>query len=164
MEEGQSMRKRSKYRPRPVIIDTVSYVISGMKQMKDCGSILTTLQLKNHLALEALRTGKAVLQDIEILMTALNMCEALSKIKIGEDYEDEIRVGQQALFDCAKRGAKNHHFVVKGVELTAINFAMELHDAQLEASTVKDIELATQIVNNAITNKTARPVIERENV
>ena len=50
---------------------------------------------------------------------------------------------------------------MKGTELKAINYVMEIHDAQLEASTVKDIELATQYVHNCLMSKKARPVIER---
>jgi len=158
------MRKRSKYRPKPVILDTINYVISGMKPMTDLKSILTTLQLKNHLALEALRTGKAVKDDIDTLISVLNMCEALSKLKIGETYADEIKLAQDAIYECARRGAHNYHFIAKGPELKAINFAMELHDAQLEASTVKDVELASDIVMKAIINRTARPIVEREKV
>jgi len=156
------MRKRSKYKPKPVILDTMSYVMSGMKQMTNLKDQLIALQLKNHLALEALRTGQATKDDIDTLINAFNITEALAKQKIGDDYKTEIKEAQDALFACAKRGVTNNYrFVMKGTELKAINYVMEIHDAQLEGSTVKDIELATQYVHNCLMSKKARPVIER---
>ena len=38
--------------------------------------------------------------------------------------------------------------------------SMEIHDAQLEVSTVKDIEKATDLVTETIRNKRARPIVE----
>jgi hypothetical protein len=155
------MRKRSKYKPKPVILDTMSYVMSGMKQMTNLKDQLIALQLKNHLALEALRLGQATKEDIDTLINAFNITEALAKQKIGDDYKTEIKEAQDALFACAKRGVENNYrFVMKGTELKAINYVMEIHDAQLEASTVKDIELATNYVYKCLQSKKARPVIE----
>ena len=140
----------------------MTYVMSGMKQMTNLKDQLIALQLKNHLALEALRTGQATKEDIDTLINAFNITEALAKQKIGDDYKVEIKEAQDALFECAKRGVTNNYrFVIKGIELKAINYLMEIHDAQLEVSTVKDIELATNYVNNCLTSKKARPVIER---
>lgn len=157
------MRKRSKYRPRPVILDTMAYVMSGMQSMSSMKDQLVSLQLKNHLALEALRLGTAVKDDIDTLINAFNITEALAKADIGAEYAKEIKEAQDALFDCAKRGVDmNYRFIVKGPELKAINFVMQLHDFQLEASTVKDIELATDYVTKTIINKRARAIIEKE--
>ena len=156
------MRKRSKYKPKPVILDTMSYVISGLKQMNNLKDQLIALQLKNHLALEALRLGQATKDDIDTLINAFNITEALAKQKIGDDYKAEIKEAQDALFACAKRGVENNYrFVMKGTELKAINYVMEIHDAQLEASTVKDIELATNYVYNCLQSKKARPIVEK---
>jgi hypothetical protein len=49
-----------------------------------------------------------------------------------------------------------------GLEIKAINFVMELHDKQLQLATVKDIEIATDYVNNCLRNKLARPVLEKQ--
>jgi hypothetical protein len=118
--------------------------------------------LKNHFALDDLRMGKATRDDIDTLIAAFNITEALAKQKIGDEYEQEIKQAQDALYECAKRGVEmNYRFIVKGPELKAINFVMQLHDEQLKAATVKDIEIATNYVTQCITQKRARPILER---
>ena len=52
------MRKRSKYRPKGVRIDTMAYVMSGIKKFDDV-SISIDLRIKNHTALDLLCTGKS---------------------------------------------------------------------------------------------------------
>lgn len=47
------MKKRSKYRPRPVMLDTVSYVITGLKPVSAADKEMTMLGVKNHGAIEA---------------------------------------------------------------------------------------------------------------
>lgn len=154
-------RKKSKYRPKGVILDPMVYVMSGMIPMVNLKDALVALQLKNHLALEALRTGKAEKEDIDTLISVFNITEALAKQRIGHEYQKEIREAQDALLNCAKRGVeRGYHFVMTGLEIKAINFVMQLHDEQLQLSTVKDIEIATDYVNNCLRNKLARPVLE----
>ena len=157
------MKKRSKYRPKGVILDTLTYVKSGLVPMVNLKDQLIALQLKNHLALEALRTGKAIKEDIDTIINAFNISEALAKQDIGQDYKAEIKEAQDALYECAKRGVeRNYSFVMKGTEIKAINFVMQLHDEQLQIATVKDLELATNYVRKCIVNKLARPILEKQ--
>jgi hypothetical protein len=122
---------------------------------------LIALQLKNHLALEALRVGQAEKADIDTIISAFNITEALARKGLGVDYQKEIKEAQDALLTCAKRGVEmGYRFVVKGLELKAINFVMELHDEQLQIATVKDIEKAVDLVNEFIRTKKARPIVE----
>ncbi|WP_442776895.1 hypothetical protein [Sphaerotilus montanus] len=51
------MRKRSKYRPKGVRLDAVSWVINGMKPVTVATDEILTLRIKNHMALDVLRTG-----------------------------------------------------------------------------------------------------------
>ena len=154
------MRKRSKYKPKPIITNNIEYVVSRMKKLAKLKDVMVSLQLKNHFSLEALRVGDATKEDIDIIISALNITEALSKFGIGSDYKDEIKQAQDALYECAKRGANTYRFIVKGPELKAINYGMQIHDMQLEASTVKDIEMATDLVNATIRQKKARAIVE----
>jgi len=156
------MKKKSKYRPKGVILDTLTYVKSGLMPMANLKDQLIALQLKNHLALEALRTGKAIKEDIDTIINAFNISEALAKQDIGQDYKTEIKEAQDALYECAKRGVeRNYSFVMKGTEIKAINFVMQLHDEQLQIAKVKDLELATNYVRKCIVNKLARPIVEK---
>ena len=153
------MRKRSKYRPRGVIVDTMLYVSSGMKKV---GSISagTTLKIKNHAALESVRRGEGTRDDIDVLISAFNITEALAIQSIGEDWKDEIRAAQDALLAMGRRGVETGKFILRGPELTTFNLAMEIHDAQLDACTVTELEKAMDFVQAMIRAKKARPIIQ----
>lgn len=157
------MRKRSKYRPKGVIIDTVGHVLSGMKRV---GAISpgTTLKIKNHDALDTVRRGVATKQDIDTLIDAFNITEALAMMRIGDEYRNEIRAAQDALLELGRRGAETGKFILRGPDLTLFNTAMEVHDAQLDACTVAELEKAIDIVNALLRQKKARVILEKKNV
>jgi hypothetical protein len=157
------MRKRSKYRPKGVIRDPMSHVISGMKKVGDLSSG-TTLMIMNHSALENVRKGLAQRSDIDVLIAAVNMAEALIRMRIGDDWKDEIRAAQDALLAMGRRGVETGKFILRGPELTSLNLGMEIHDAQLEACTVAELERAIDIVHNEIRHHRARPIIKKEEI
>ena len=72
--KGIAMRKKSKYRPKGVRLDNMTWVMSSIKPF-DSVAVAVDLRIKNHAALEALRTGQATRNDIDILIGAFNMCE-----------------------------------------------------------------------------------------
>jgi hypothetical protein len=153
------MRKRSKYRPKGLIYDTMLYVTGGMKVVGEI-SAGTTLKIKNHAALESVRCGTGTRDDIDVLIAAFNITEALALQSIGEDWKDEIRAAQDALLAVGRRGVETGKFILRGPELTSFNLAMEIHDAQLDACTVAELEKAIAFVESIIRNKGARPIIE----
>jgi len=152
------MRKRSKYRPKGLIYDTMNYIKSGMKVVGEI-SAGTTLKIKNHEALKQVCTGLGTLHDIDTLICAFNITEALSMMRIGDDWKDEIRAAQDALLAVGRRGAETGKFILRGPELTSFNLAMEIHDAQLDACTVAELEKAMDIVIAIVKNKKARAIV-----
>lgn len=155
------MRKRSRYRPKGVLLDPLTHVLTGLNRV---GSITagTTLKIKNHDALNTVRQGEAGRDDIDILIGALNIAEALARMKIGDDWQVEIRAAQDALLSVGRRGAETGRFILRGPELIALNLGMEIHDAQLDACTISELEKAMDIVNNDIRNHKARPIVIKE--
>ena len=88
-------------------------------------------------------TGQATRADVDVLVSALNMTEALALANIGSDWAAEIRAGQDALLAMAERGLRNgNRFAFTEPELTDVNLAMSIHDAQLDACTVGNLERA----------------------
>lgn len=154
------MRKRSKYKPKKVIPDVMSWLTSGMMRVADTGggTIITQTRIKNHLAIESLRQGEATKDDIDVLISAFNVCEALAIMKIGEEYRDEIRAGQDAIYSLGMRAVSKGKFICTGPELVAINLTMEIHDAQLDICTVTEMERALDFVWKEISMKRARTV------
>ena len=157
------MRKRSKYRPKGVIRDPMSHVLAGMKTVGSISSG-TTLMIMNHDALDKARRGLAERRDLDVLIAAVNMAEALIRMRIGDDWKDEIRAAQDALFAVGSRGVETGKFILRGPELTSLNLGMEVHDAQLEACTVAELEKAIDIVHNEIRHHRARPIIKKEEI
>ena len=155
------MRKKSKYRPRGVIRDPIAYAIKGVQRVASLPEG-TDLMIKNHSALESIRTGAADRGDLDVLISALNITEALAMLRIGEEWRSEIRAAQDALFAVGSRGAETGKFILRGPELTALNVGMEIHDAQLQACTVSELERAMSIVTNTIRSKKARTIVQRK--
>jgi len=155
-------RKKSKYKPKGVRLDATTWVINGFRNISQTGDAVLHLKIKNHESLEYLRKGEATRMDIDAIISAFNMAEALARMQIGDDYAAEIRAGQDALLDAAKRGVnRDDRFVLKAAELSAINLVMEIHDAQLEITTIGELEKAMDIVTKEIRMRRARPVLEK---
>lgn len=152
------MRKRSKYRPKGVRLDTMAYLKESLTPIAQHGGFLMTLKIKNHAALAALTQGRATREDIDALIQALNICEALYRMGIGREYGDVVKEGLEALRAVGSRGAANNRFILRGPELVALNTVMDLHDAQLDLCVVKDIERAVEIVRTEVLNRRATPL------
>lgn len=144
---------RKKYRPKPIRTDTITYVLSGIRPFANV-TYGTTLRIKNHDALDKLRKGEADKQTIDILIGTYNVAEGLVRQGIGDEYREELRAGQDALLAVARRD----RFILKPQELTALNLAMEVHDAQLDVCTVIELERALDIVQEDVIHKRARSI------
>ena len=154
------MRKRSKYKPKGVRLDTVTWIVNGFRRAADAGNgtIITNTRLKNHSSLEALRTGTADRDDLDVLISAFNVTEALCIMKIGDEYRGEINAAQNAIYNLGVRAVERGKFLATGSELVAINTAMELHDAQLDVCTVSELEQALDYVWKQIAHKRVRVI------
>lgn len=155
------MKKRSKYRPRRIISDPVSWVISGMKPVSSSGDAVG-LKIKNHQALLEVTQGNADRNSVDVLIAAMNMAEALYVINanLGKDYATEIKAAQDAIYHMARRGVQKGKFLFTGLEMKAMNTGMEVHDAQLDTCTIAELETAIKYVYEAIKHRRARTIVE----
>jgi len=156
------VRKKSKYKPKGVRTDNMTWVMSSIKPFREI-SAGTDLRIKNHDAMDKLRRGVADKADMDVLIGAANMCEGYMRLRdeFGKDWSAEIRAGQDALLAVARRGLDSNKFICKAPELVAINLILEIHDAQLEQSTVQDMERALAIVEKDQRHGKARSVKEK---
>lgn len=153
------MRKHSAYRPKPVRLDVMGWIINGKKQVATSASDeIMTLRIKNHMAMDILRQGGGDRSHMNVVIAALNMTEALARLRVGNEHAALIRKGQDALYAMANRGAHLGRFVFTGQELQAVNLAMEIHDAQLDVCTVAELERAVDIVKCELRAKRARVI------
>lgn len=160
------MRKKSKYKPKGVRLDNITWVMSSIKPF-DSVEAAVDLRIKNHAAMDALRKGEATKDDIDVLIGALNMCEGYIRLnpEFGRDWATEIRAGQDALLYVARRGVKmGNRFICRAEELNAIRLTLEIHDAQLGRSTVQNLEQALAIVEKDHKHGKARAINVKEEV
>ena len=156
------MRKRSKYRPKHVLSNPLGYVLESISPVASHASFMLDLKIKNHGALETLTKGKAKHTDIDTLISMVNMTEAFARLGFGKDYSDVVRDGLQALRDVGKRGAASGSFVLKAHEMNALNSAMELHDAQMDVVTLKDMDKAIALVQEEYRLRKMTPIVEKK--
>ncbi len=156
------MKKRSKYRPRAVLRNPVAYVLESLTPIASMEKYFIDLKIKNHDALRSLTQGMAVRADIDTLIASMNITEALYRLGFGREYADVMRGGLDSLHAVGKRGVANNKFILKSDEMNALNLAMDLHDAQLEIITLKDMENAIKVVNEEFRQRKMRSIAEKE--
>jgi hypothetical protein len=135
------MKQRNKaYRPKPIMQNPLNYIIGGLKRLTP--DSLTDLNVKNHAALYLIVTGAGTTDSADKLIGCVNMANVMSQQGIGKEYRDDIILARDAMQSPGKRFAKWGKFEFTGSELAAINQFMAIHDAQLEAARIIDVERA----------------------
>jgi len=135
------------------VLESISPVASHTAFMLD-------LKIKNHGAMSLLTKGNATRFDIDTLIAMVNVTEAFARLGFGSDYSDIVRDGLQALRDVGKRGVVSGSFILKAHEMNALNSVMELHDAQMEVVTLKDMDAAIALVREEFRLRKMTPIVE----
>jgi hypothetical protein len=156
------MRKKSKYKPRGVRADNMSWIIAGMKKVGTLPTAGVALKLKSREALDSILTGQGTKEHVDVIINAVNMAEAMARIRhdLGADWVTEIKAAQDAIYTMGKRGIEKGRFAFTGPEMTAVKLVMDVHDAQLDDCMVKEMELALEIVSEEIRLKKCRAIVE----
>jgi len=156
------MKKRSRYRPKGVLLNPIGYVLEGFKPVSSHDDFLINLKISNHDAMASLTKGQATRKDIDVLINMVNVVEALYRLGFGEGYGDVVVKGLEAVRAVGRRGAESGRFILKAQEMSDLNDALELHDAQMEIITIRDMEDAIKMINKEFESRKMRPIIERE--
>lgn len=154
-------RKRSKYRPKPVLLNPVGFVLEGLTPVAKHDSFMIDLKIKNHSAMASLMRGQATRSDIDALIEMMNVTEALYRLGFGTEYQNVVSAGLEALYQVARRGAATNRFILRAEEIKALNEALELHDAQMEVIVLRDMEKAIDIVRKEHHKGAVRRILEK---
>jgi len=154
------MRKKSKYKPKGVRLDNLSWVTSGLKRVGSLPTAGVDLKLKNHEALESILKGNATRDHADMIIAAFNIAEALYHVNpaLGEDWADEIRAAQDAIYTMSRRSLTLNNFVFNAAEMAAVKLGMLVHNQQLDDCTVREMELAIEYVEARLKSKQARVI------
>lgn len=144
------MRKKSRYKPRRVNPDALSYVLNGFLPVSTAADAMMVLKTQNHGALANLAKGVGDQDDVAMITYFLITTASLAEIGMGRDWLPEITQAQAALSSLTERGARTGRFVFTGPELTAVNLAMDVHDAQIDGCTIAQFEKAIIRAKTAI--------------
>ena len=147
------MRKRSKYRPKPVYLDNMAYIKESATPIALHESYLVDLKITNSLAMATLMQGKASKQDMDVLIAMSNIVKALCDLGFGGEYQDVATEGRAAIMTIVFRAVDKLRFVPTGPEIKALNDLMELHDAQMDVITVRDMERAIAFAKRKLAAK-----------
>ena len=154
------MRKRSKYKPKGVRLDAMNWVVTGMTKVSAKESEYVTMHLKNMSALDSLAKGTANKKEIDIVIGVINVAEALCELGVGSEYHQLVLDASSALYDVCKRSFEiNDRFICKGSELSAIKLGYEVHDAQMEITTIGMLDKALDVIDKTIRAQKAKVIV-----
>lgn len=154
-------RKRSKYKPKAVLTDPMTWVKKGMERVAE-NEQAVVLKLRNHDALVEVTQGRGDRRVMDVLIAAMNLAEAFATLyheRMGGHLMEDIRIAQDALLDMGRRGLIRGSFLFTGQELQAINIGMEIHDLQMEICTISELEKALDMVAEAIRQRRVRRIV-----
>lgn len=150
-------KPRKAYKPKPKL-NTLVVVGENIRPVANHTSYLLDVRLKNSSAMAALLAGHATKKDMDMLVAMSNITYALMESGgFGRGHEEVATQGRMAIIGIALRAAKVLRFVPTGPEIQALNKLMELHDAQMDAITVKDLDKAIAFATARSKNATRLP-------
>jgi hypothetical protein len=149
------MRKKSKYKPKPVLQNPLGFVLDSIAPITAHGGYLVELQLKNSNAMLNLMQGRATKQDMNMIIAMSNIVEALCDLGFGKQYASVAVDGREAIIGIVMRAVDKLRFVPTGPEIQALNTLMELHDEQMQIITVGDMDRAIAHAKELLRNKRA---------
>lgn len=142
------------------ITDIIARAASGNAKVRTQRGSFMRIQLSNHGALAALTDGKATRLDVDQLIAARNMAEAIRSVaKLGMQYRDILGAAHRALVEIGKRTLANGQPSATPEEIGALSDLLELHDAQLEQCTVIQMERAIKLVKDRVRSKQVSRIV-----
>lgn len=148
--------KKKKFTPKWLKVNTLELVADRIKPTAKQDSWMLDRQLKAAAGLDALMHGTAVRDHISDLIAAHNMAVALQKYKTGDEYRAITNASADALVGIAERFTKFGRYGATGTEIKALQDLLELHTAQLEVTTVGEVQRAYEYAVNAHRSSGAR--------
>lgn len=136
------MKKRSRYKPKPVLVDPVRFVVESSTLLVDHGNHALSWKIKNNQAFASLMQGKANKLDMDTLAAVHNITEALLVTLGGKDIDGTVIRSAVAIIDICDRANKGKSLAMRALEMQAMRDLMSLHDELVDVVTVGQFEKA----------------------
>lgn len=121
------MRKRSAYKPKPII--------SPAMRMSLPDDAATNLKLTSYQALDLVTRGHGTYDLFDCLNMAVSVCTVLAEKGYGKEYLDVCRDAIEAIRRMGQRAVKTGKFGLDGEGYQAIKECLDLHSQQIELCT-----------------------------
>ena len=132
--------RKSTHRKRYDLINPLAYVLRGMAPLSTAKSEMTLLGVKNHGAMVALTEGNGTKDDALAIHCAMFTALVMARRGTGDEWEATLDQGRMAAIALLLRGTTTGRYLFTGPELSAVNAALEVHEAQLDATTIASFE------------------------
>ncbi|WP_371763363.1 hypothetical protein [Massilia sp.] len=148
------------YRPKGTC-DNPLGIFGGMGQTH--ADHLRRIQTLNHLAMADMAQGRGTREQWNRIVGAVNIANVMCEMGIGDEFRQATIAARDALLELGKRAVRNDdRFVCTGAELTAINLALDCHDAQLENVRAIDVDRAADEVARRVRHRINSTSVMRE--
>jgi hypothetical protein len=124
---------------------------------------LREIQTRNHLAMVDMAQGRGTREQWNRIVGAINIANVMCEMGIGDEFRAATIAARDALLAVGKRAVRSDdRFVFTGAELTAINHALDCHDAQLENVRAIDVDRAADEVTRRVKHRINSTSVMRE--
>ena len=125
----------------------MAWIKEGFTPLTEKTSDDMRLRLKNRMAFDSIIHGDATASDLNVLIALSNMTTALAR-KYGQDWKMEIHEAATAIEAMQTRYYKWKKVQATQDELAKVSLLMKIHDAQLDACRVEDLDRAISLVRS----------------
>lgn len=152
---SKTKKPRKQYRPRPVangggLAAFARIYARGENASPLRDDQLTDLGAAYWVAMENLTSGSASEESWSCVVCSLNIAMALCESVFNGQHEEDIIAAMDGAFRAKIRSEKSGNFRLDGDAIQAINFALTLHDKQMQLAHRKEIVAALETVQRRV--------------
>jgi hypothetical protein len=160
MPKSKSRGKR--YTPKGIRPNVLEWTMAGAHLQSDQKRLDLFTPVAG--AVDALREGRASMEQWYVIDNGLRLSEALIELDIGNNLAPQIAAGRRALDAVGERIRKTGSSTCHALELRLIQEATDLYEVQLGLCTQGEMSRAVQRVRNIITSAPSTPREEPHHV
>lgn len=132
--------RNKKYVPKKTVQNPMLHLMSGMRKIPYDMSIM--IKIRKHYAAACLKQGKLNKEHFDSLIEMVNMAIILIEFHYKQDHLSDLFLARDSLKNIGLRYKVIDSFTATEEEQSHINYAIAIHDMQLDDLRVVDIENA----------------------
>lgn len=111
---------------------------------------IRTVNTQYWMALDEVKRGNGNQKAMAYLITAMNMACVLTELGLGTEYQPTVISALEGLHRSMVRAEENGVYRLDGDAVRTIQEMLEVHDAQMEHATHREIEAAKRMIDERI--------------